>query len=110
MSTGLDPGMSHAVRVRTSSQIGAVGRCPECIRAAMRPSVDVGGRGRVSRGAERRTGPGAGYDLFGYSVSPRVQSVKISEGFEAAAGRDKKTHLTFENLDAKGVDPMETKG
>ena len=48
--------------------------------------------------------------LFEYSVSPRVQFVKISEGFEAAAGRDKKTHLTFENLDAKGVDPVETKG
>ena len=87
MSMGEEPGMSQAVRVRTSSQIGAVGRCPECIRAAMRPSVDVGGRGRVSRGAERRTGPGAGYDLSEYSVSPKVPREDFGGVRQAAGGR-----------------------
>lgn len=54
MSMGEEPGMSQAVRVRTSSQIGAVGRCPECIRAAM--CVSVG----VCRGGGEKSQPGDG--------------------------------------------------
>ena len=87
MSTGREPGMSQAVRVRTSSQIGASARCPECIRAAMCVSVDVGGGARrVSRGTELWTGPGAGYDLFDYSVSPKVPREDFGGVRQAAAG------------------------
>lgn len=89
MSMGEEPGMSQAVRVRTSSQIGAVGRCPECIRAAMCASVvcvGVGAR-RVSRGTERWTGPGAGYDLSEFSVSPKVPREDFGGVRQAAAGR-----------------------
>ena len=114
MSTGREPGMSQAVRVRTSSHIGASARCPECIRAAMCVSVDVGG-GREESAGGRSFGPDPGLGtICSITRSRRRCRVKISEGFgrprQGAGRRRRKTHLTFENLDAKGVDPVETIG
>ncbi len=41
---------------------------------------------RVSRGTELWTGPGAGYDLFDYSVSPKVPREDFGGVRQAAAG------------------------
>jgi len=45
-----------------------------------------GGARRVSRGTELWTGPGAGYDLFDYSVSPKVPREDFGGVRQAAAG------------------------
>ena len=115
MSMGEEPGMSQAVRVRTSSQIGAVGRCPECIRAAMCVSVGVCRGGREESAGGRSVGPDPGLGTICPSTRSRRRCrVKISGGFDrprrGAERRRRKTYLTFENLNAKGVDPVETKG
>lgn len=109
MSTGSAPGMSHAVRVLTSSQTGASGRCPECIRAAGRGGMggDVGSAGVGPCGRSRGLGchlvivcAGAFSALFQgnarwCSTGPGRGGRGIGDG-----------NLTFENLDAKGIDPV----
>ena len=108
MSTGSAPGMSHAVRVLTSSQTGASGRCPECIRAAGRGcGGDVGSEGVGPCGRSRGLGchlvivcAGAFSALFqGNARWCSTGSGRVGRGIGDG-------NLTFENLDAKGIDPV----